>query len=284
VDVVAATQVVEMTEDPVRALRRKRDSTVRVAAGLVRDGRADATVSIGSTGAALAAAVLVLGRLPGMTRAALAPVLPSPRGPVVLIDAGANADCTVELLQQFAVVGAAYARVRLGVRRPRVGLLSIGEESGKGDTLRKKAEPALADVLADGPAQFVGNVEGHAVALGGEADVVVCDGFTGNVLLKGIEGALAAVAAELSATESASTEPNGANERTMRRVLHRLASDESGAVLLGVDGVSVVGHGAASPAAVAGCIALAAAAAEERVVPRVREALAEFAPDEEPAR
>ena len=179
---VDASEVIDMTEDPAKAVRAKRDATIRVAHQLVRNGEADAVVSIGSTGATLAAAVITLGRV--TSRPALAVVVPAVAGQVVLLDAGATAEGTVEQLVQHAILGAAYAQT-LGVADPRVGLLNVGEERGKGDQPRKDAY----DALSAAPICFVGNVEGQDVSLGGAADVVVTDGFTGNVLLKGIEGA-----------------------------------------------------------------------------------------------
>ena len=238
-----------MGDDPVRAVRSRRDATVRVAATLVRDGDADATVSVGNSGAVVAAALFTLGTLPGITRPALAVVVPAAAGPVVLLDAGATVDPGVDLLVQFALTGAAYAAVRLGLETPRVGLLTIGEEPGKGDALRKEAYAALSDL----PIDFVGNVEGHDVALGGRADVVVTDAFTGNVLLKGIEGAL-----------------------TLARGREDSSAGDAGAVLLGVDGVTVLGHGSSSPEAVAACIDLAASAVREQVVDRVRGVIADL--------
>jgi glycerol-3-phosphate acyltransferase PlsX len=231
-EVVPAAQVVAMDEDPARAVRSKKDATVRVAARLVRDGHADACVSVGSTGAAIAAALFTLGRLPGVTRPAIAVVVPAPNGRVVLVDAGANPDAGPDLLAQFALTGAAYAAT-LGIDAPRVGLLSNGAEPGKGDALRREAY-ALIDAL---PVDFVGNVEGHDVALGGRADVVVTDGFTGNVLLKGLEGALSM---------------NGAPPDHLDPERH------GGAMLLGVDGIAVVGHGGATARAVATCLGIAA--------------------------
>jgi glycerol-3-phosphate acyltransferase PlsX len=218
-----------------------------VAARLVRDGDADATVSAGSTGAALAAALFTLGRLPGVTRPALAVVVPARNGPVVLLDAGANPDAGADLLTQFALSGAAYATTALGLERPRVGLLSNGAEPGKGDALRKQAY----DLIAALPVDFAGNVEGHDIALGGRADVVVTDGFTGNVALKAIEGALALAGAPA-------------------------ADREGGALLLGVDGVAVVGHGASSPRAVAACVGMAADAVRTGLVPALRTVLADL--------
>jgi glycerol-3-phosphate acyltransferase PlsX len=245
-EVVHASESVGMSEDPARAVRAKRDATVRVAAKLVRDGHADATVSVGNSGAALAAALFTLGRLPGVTRPAVAVVLPTPNGRVVLLDAGANPDAGPDLLAQFALTGTAYA-VSLGIERPRVGLLSIGAEAGKGDALRREAY----DLIAALPVEFAGNVEGHDVALGGAADVVVTDGFTGNVLLKGIEGA--------------------------HRTAGALDPDVyGGAILLGVDGVAVIGHGDASPRAVAAAVGIAADAVQNALLPRLTETLTDL--------
>ncbi len=243
--VEAATQVVEMAEDPARAVRRKRDATVRVATRLLRDGAVDAVVSMGSTGATMAAALFTLGRLPGVTRPALAVVVPGVEGRTVLLDVGANANATPDLLAQFALAGVAYARVRLGLAEPTVGLLSLGSEPGKGDALRREAYPLLADL----PLTFAGNVEGGAVVRGGVVDVVVADGFTGNVLLKALE--------ETRAVAGDPHEP----------------ADAGGAVLLGVDGVVVVGHGAAGPSGVACCVAVAADAVTEGLVGRTAAAL-----------
>lgn len=233
---VEATQVVGMHEDPARAVRAKGDATVRTTHQLVRDGDCAAAVSLGSTGATLAAAVLELGRL--VPRPALAVVVPAAGGDLVLLDVGARLDATPKLLCQHAVLGAALAQVALGLPAPRVGLLNVGEESGKGDQLRRDAFAALSD----GPVRFVGNVEGQDVALGGKADVIVTDGFTGNVLLKGIEGA---------------------NARAGGGQL------PSAAVLLGVGGTSVIGHGAGTAQDVARCVLAAASWARAGLVERV---------------
>ncbi len=238
--VVPAAEVVGMDEDPARAVRAKRDASVRVAARLVRDGQAGATVSAGSTGAAMAAALFTLGRLPGVTRPPLAVVVPASAGQVVLLDAGANPDCGPDLLAQFALAGSAYATVWLGIAEPRVGLLTIGTESGKGDELRRAAHDRLAGL----PVRYVGGVEGGDVVRGGAADVVVTDGFTGNVLLKALEAALPGRDAQ------------------------------GGAVLLGVNGVAVVAHGAATAADLAAAVRTAAQAVTEGLVPRVEAALA----------
>jgi len=263
-----------MDEDPARAVRSKRDATVRVAARLVRDGAADAVVSVGSTGAALAAAVFTLGRLKGMTRPALAVVVPALAGPVVLLDVGANTEATPDLLAQFALAGTALAQARLGIAEPRVGLLSIGEEAGKGDPLRRDAYAVLSAL----PVDFVGNVEGRDVPHGGPADVVVTDGFTGNVLLKGLEGAATMLTEVVVGALTATPERAAATRDLLPDVTGATAARGpealGGGVLVGVDGVVVVGHGASSPRAVASCIAVAAQAHGERLVPRTAEALA----------
>ena len=262
-DVEPATESVDMAEDPVRAVRAKRDASVRVAARLVRDGRADAAVSTGSTGAFVVAAVFTLGRLPGVSRPAIAVTVPAAHGPVVLLDAGANVDCTADMLAQFALSGAAYAVTRLHRDRPRVGLLCNGTEPGKGDALRKEAAALLAEL----PLSYVGYVESGAVTSGDVADVVVTDGFTGNVLLKGIEG-MHALARQVLARDL--DEP-----ATALDALASLSADQlGGALLLGVPGTIVVGHGAAGPEAIAACVRLAADAVREQVVPRVTEAMA----------
>ena len=268
---VQASQVVGMHEDPARGVRAKRDATVRVCARLVRDGEADAMVSIGSTGAALAAALFTLGRLRGVTRPALAAVVPSAAGPLVLLDVGATTEATPRLLAQYALAGAALATVRLGIAAPRVGLLSVGEEPGKGDELRKQAHAALAGL----PVDFVGNVEGSDVPHGGRADVVVTDGFTGNVLAKGLEGAATMVTDVLRAALTSAPGPEGA---ALLPVLtqatgHMSPEELGGAVLLGVKGVVVVGHGASTPRGVQSCVRVAVQAAREGLVPRIGAAL-----------
>jgi glycerol-3-phosphate acyltransferase PlsX len=271
--VVPASQVVEMGEHPVRAVRAKRDATVRVAARLVQEGQADAMVSVGSTGATMAAALFTFGRLPGVTRPPLAVVIAAAEHPVVLLDIGSTVEAGPDLLAQFALAGAAYARVRLGLKTPRVGLLSVGSEAGKGDDVRKGAYDAISAALHGLPAEFIGNVEGSDVPLGGRADVVVTDGLTGNVLLKGMEGMLARIARGLVSA----TGDSPVVRKAFKDATGPLNPDVvGGAVLLGVDGVVVVGHGASSARAVASCIAAAARAANSGLVPAVTETLADL--------
>ena len=273
---VQASEVVGMDEDPARAVRTKRDATVRVAARLLRDGEADAMVSVGSTGAALAAAVFTLGRLRGMSRPALAAIVPAAAGPLVFLDAGAGHEATPELLAQFALAGAALATVRLGIAAPRVGLLSIGEEPGKGDELRRQAY----DLLSALPLDFVGNVEGRDVPHGGKADVVVTDGFTGNVLAKGLEGAATMLTGLLLEALTSTPERTAAAQALLpalsEATAHMSPEQLGGAVLLGVKGVVVVGHGASTPQGVQSCVRVAVQAAREGLVPRIATAMSDL--------
>ena len=183
-----ATEVVEIADDPATAFKRKPDSSLTVGLNMVRDGEADGFVSAGSTGALLAGATLVVKRIRGLRRAALAPTIPTTAGRTVLLDCGANAECTVEYLLQFAYLGSYYASKVLGVARPRVGLLNIGAEEEKGDALRRETHQKLTEARERGDLNFVGNVEAKE-ALTGACDVLVADGFSGNVMLKTVEGA-----------------------------------------------------------------------------------------------
>ena len=275
-EVVAASQVITMDEDPAHGIRAKRDATVRVCARLVRDGQADAMVSVGSTGAALAAGLLTLGRLKGISRPPLAAVVPARNGPLIFLDAGANPESSVSLLAQYALAGSAFATIRLGIAEPRVGLLTNGEEAGKGDAVRKEAY----DVLAGLPINFIGSVEGRDVPYGGAADVIVTDGFTGNVLIKGLEGAAAMLTDILMAAMTSTPEHKAAAKELLPAFVEATAymsPDElGGAVLLGVDGVCVVGHGSSSPRAVASCVRAAAQAAREGLVPKIAASLSEL--------
>ena len=247
--------------------RAEPELTVTVAARAVRAGMADALVSVGHTGATVAASVLTLGRIRGMSRPALAVVLPALHQPVVLVDAGASLDATTGTLTQFALAGWAYART-LGVADPVVGLLSIGHESGKGDELRRSADPVLRERLALARIAYAGNVEGHDVADGRRAQVVVTDGFTGNVLLKGIEGTVAWAAARMGAAY-------GDPAPALRLMDEVATGDFAGGMLLGVDGVAVVGHGAGTAGEIAACVRLAARTADEGIVSLTRMAFAE---------
>ena len=255
-----------MTGNPLSTLRAHDDVTVSVAVGLVAGGLADAWVSVGHTGAAVAAAVLGLGRIAGMSRPALAVVVPALAGPVVLVDAGAAPDATPDVLRQFALAGWAYARA-LGVADPVVGLLTIGSEEGKGDRLRKSTHDLLRESLPGSGVRYAGGVEGHDVALGQRAQVIVTDGFTGNVLLKGIEGAVRWAAHRIGAAY-------GDSEPARAIVRDTATSDFAGGMLLGVNGVTVVGHGAGTPEEIIACVRLADRAARMSLVPATQAALA----------
>jgi glycerol-3-phosphate acyltransferase PlsX len=220
-------------------VRSRQDATVRVALRALRDGDADAVVTIGSTGAAVASAVLDLGRLPEVDRPALAVLVPSATGPLVLLDVGAGVRADPGLLVQHGLLGAAYASAVLGLEVPRLGLLSTGTEVGKGGPTRREAADRLAAACVGLPVAFVGNVEGQHVPLGGPADVVVTDGLVGNALLKGLEGAIEMVRRRTGTVPGFGRDAGRA------------------AVLLGVPGTVVVGHGAADGPDVAACLALA---------------------------
>lgn len=194
--VVHAPDVVDIHDDPATVLRQKPESSMAVALRLVKDGKADAIVSAGSTGALLSGATLFCKRIKGIRRGALAPVMPCAGGQVMLVDGGANTECTAEYLLQFAFLGSLYMEKIRGVTKPRVGLVSNGAEDTKGDTLRKEAYQLLRAAHAAGRINFVGNVEGNDVP-GGKCDVAVCDGFAGNVMLKTIEGVAKFMAGEI---------------------------------------------------------------------------------------
>lgn len=272
VEIVSATQVVDMDEHPVDGVRDKDDATVCVAADLLSDGSVDAMVSIGSTGAVMAASIFSLGLLPGLTRPALTVTLPAASGEVVLLDVGANVDTSPAVLAQHALLGAAYAQGRLGMAEPKVGLLTIGSEAGKGDATRR----AAFDLLGRLPIRFVGNVEGDQVLRGTTADVVVTDGFSGNILLKGMEGTYALLGALLE--ERLGGAGSELRSAYAQATAHLHPDRAAGALLLGLDGLVVVGHGASSPAAVASCIGQATGAVRRQALPGLRSALAALIP------
>jgi phosphate acyltransferase len=263
-----APDVIEMHEKPAEAVRSKPDSSLVAAVRAVAEGEADAVVSAGNTGAMLAAGLLELRRIPGVMRPAIAVPIPSERGPSVLLDAGANADARPEHLLQFATMGAVFAEEILDVRNPEVRLLSIGEEAEKGNQLALEAH----ELLAASDLNFAGNTEGRDI-LRGAADVVVTDGFTGNVVLKTLEGTirtiLDALRAEITATTTGKV--GGLLIRpAARRLRHRLDPDTyGGAYLLGLRGLAVIAHGNSSRTAIANAIRLAGRGVEHDVVDRL---------------
>jgi len=273
-EVLDASEEIGMDEDPAQAVRRKKDSSLVRAAEAVRDGRALAMVSAGNTGATMASALLRMGRLSGVVRPAIATPIPRPGShPTVLLDAGANAECTVPMLVQFAHMGATYCRARYGVAEPTVALLSIGEEKSKGTTLVKETHAALASSAG---LHFVGNVEGRDL-LGGPADVIVTDGFTGNVALKSLEGALRFFMDALLAVLGHDEQTKAAAEVLLPH-LAPLASDfdpdnTGGAALLGIDGVCVISHGSSSARAIVSAVRVAHDVAVGGLVAQVAEAV-----------
>jgi glycerol-3-phosphate acyltransferase PlsX len=270
---VEAAGVIEMDESPVEAVRAKPDSSLVRAVRGVADGEAEAVVSAGSTGAALAASLLHIRRLPGVHRPAIAVVIPARHGPTVLIDSGANADARPEHLLQFAHMGVVFAEEILGIENPRVRLLSIGEEDEKGNQLTLEAN----SLLRTSTLRFLGNTESRRL-LEGDSDVVVCDGFTGNVALKALEGTIRSVLdflrEELGST--ARSKLGGLLVRPAARRVHARLDPETygGAYLLGLRGLVVIAHGSSSPVAIANAIRLAARGVEHDIVARLEERLA----------
>jgi len=263
----------EAADPPAAAVRRKPRASIRVAADLVVQKTADALFSAGHTGATVMAAYCAFGTIPGVDRPALAATIPTRVGQAVLLDSGANVECRPHHLLQFAVMGGVYARVALGIDRPRVGLLSIGEEETKGNELTREAHR----LLKAAPVNFIGNVEGREI-YSGVADVIVCDGFTGNVVLKTSEGLVDAVEAllgdELKGTFSSQV-GYLLSRRAFRRFRRRVDySEYGGAPLLGVAGLAIVGHGRSSAKAVRNAIAMAYRFATSDFIHRVEQEIA----------
>jgi glycerol-3-phosphate acyltransferase PlsX len=269
-DLVACTEVIDMHDDPAQGVRRKKDSSLVRAAELVRDGRASAMVSAGNTGATMASALLRMGRLPGVVRPCIATPLPRlGRSPAVLVDAGANAECTSAMLVQFARMAAAYAEARYGIPEPTVGLLSIGEEDSKGTPLVKETHAAL---VATPHVRFAGNVEGRDL-LPSTVDVVVTDGFTGNVTLKALEGATSFFMETLLGVFGVDDSTKAAAEALFPYLLPIAAEFDpegtGGAMLLGIDGVCVISHGSSSATAMVNAIKVGYESANQGLAARL---------------
>jgi phosphate acyltransferase len=267
-----ATQVVGMAESPSQALRRKRDSSLRVAAELVKDGECHALVSAGNTGAAMAIGMFVLGLLPGVERPAIATALPSLAGFTVLIDAGANVDPKPRHLFQFAVMGHVYSRDIIGKDNPRVGLLSVGEEEGKGNELVKDTFESLRDSSLN----FIGNIEGRDI-YNGRCDVVVTDGFTGNVCLK-VSESLAEMLTSMIREELTRDVLSKAGavlaQRAFARMKRRVDYTEmGGAPLLGINGASIICHGASPVKAIKNALRVATEWVRNNVNEHIKTAL-----------
>jgi phosphate acyltransferase len=274
--IIDAPEVIGMAEAPAMALRRKRRSSIGIALDLVRRGEADAMVSAGNTGAVMASALLTLRPIEGIDRPAIGAVLPTLRGRVIMLDAGANVDCRPKHLLQFAVMGSVYAARVLGVDAPRVALLSNGEEDTKGNELVIRA----AELLRRSGLRFIGNVEGRGV-FAGDADVVVCDGFVGNVVLKFGEGLAVGIFSllreELSRGLLVKLGVALARPRLRALALRLDHAEYGGAPLLGVDGICIVSHGSSKARAVRNAVALAAESVRARMVDAIRADVAHLA-------
>ncbi len=267
--IIDAPDSIAMGDKPTNALRAKSRNPMAVGLRLQKDGKSDAFVSAGNTGAQMAASALLLGRLPGLNRPAVATVLPTATHPVVLIDSGANVDCSAEELVQFAWLGIVYAECVLGRKNPVVGLLNIGEEKEKGNVVTKAAHTMFADAGFN----FQGNVEGRDVPNGasdrGPLDVIVCDGFTGNVALKLYEAIMPMVVRVLSSNSQLA-------QGELERALGSLdTADYGGAPLLGVQGVSIICHGNSPPRAIKNAVKVAVRAVDTRVSDHIARRLIE---------
>jgi phosphate acyltransferase len=275
IELADAREVVDMTDTALAPLRRKRNSSIRVCANLVAEGKAAAMVSAGHTGASMTSAYKVMGTIEGVSRPALAAVLPSAKGHTVLLDVGANVDSKPAHLREFAVMGHFYAQMLFGIEAPRVGLLSIGEEEGKGNELTKET----FRVMKATGLNFIGNAEGRDV-FNGNADVVVCDGFIGNVVLKASE-ALGEMVSKMLRSEVTRTAPRkvgalilkGAFDDIKKRMDY---SEYGGAPLLGVNGGAIVCHGRSNAKAIKNAIRVARDFAASRIDVKIREKISDL--------
>jgi glycerol-3-phosphate acyltransferase PlsX len=265
IPIVAASEVIEMNESPAQAVKAKKDASINVAVSLVKDGKADGVVSAGNTGALIAAALFRLGRIPGVERPAIATEFPVPSGKVLLLDMGANVDCKPKQLEQFALMGSIYAEHVIHVIKPRVGLLNIGEEREKGNELTRETWP----LLAKAPINFVGNVEAKEI-LTGNVDVVVCDGFVGNLVLKFGES-IGSYIVQLMKDEISSNLISKMGLAllypALKKIQQKISYDTyGGAPLLGIAGVVFKAHGRAKAHAITNAIREASEAVKEDMV------------------
>ena len=268
-EVVSCTEVIAMDDDPASSVRKKKDSSLVRAAELVRDGRACAMVSAGNTGATMASALLRMGRLPGVVRPCIATPIPNPgTTPTLLVDAGANSECTAEMLVQFAQMASTFVRSYYDVDEPKVGLLSIGEEATKGTPLVKETHHLLAELAG---LNFVGNVEGRDL-VPSPVDVVVTDGFTGNVALKTLEGCLRFVFSTVLGAIDTNDDTRAAEY--LAPVVHDLTPEnQGGAMLLGLDGICVISHGSSNATAIMNALRVADEMDRAQVVEKLRKTI-----------
>jgi len=272
ISVVDAREKIEMSDHPATAVRKKKNSSIVVANRLVKDGKADAVVSAGNTGAAMAASLLNLGRIPGIARPAIAVPMPTLNGTKVLLDAGANADCDPKDLLQFALMGTVYAEAVLGLVKPRVGLLSIGEEETKGNRLVLESH----QLLKKSNLNFIGNIEGKDIPVG-LYDVVVCDGFVGNTVLKLVEGVAGALFKQIKDVLLSSPRTK-IGAALIKPGLQSLRSkldytEYGGAPLLGVRGITIISHGRSQAKAFKNAVTYGMKAVEEDLIGKIRRAV-----------
>ncbi len=274
IEIVHAEEVVNMDEKSTVALRKKKNSSITIAAELLRDKKIDAIVSAGHTGAAVAATSVRVRTLPGIERPAISTLMPCVGGHFILADAGANTDCKPENLAQFAILAEAFSKITFGIKEPRIGLLSVGGEEGKGSSLTREAFKILSEM----PINFVGNVEGKDI-FQKSADVVICDGFVGNVLLKGSEGLAKATMHWLkdAFTQNPLRKAGAMLAKSAFKDLKAIADDEEfgGAPLLGINGICIIGHGSSSPKSIRNAIRVAGEFVEykinDKIVARLKE-------------
>lgn len=268
VEIVNADDVISNHEEPAKAVRHKKNSSIVVAANLLKNGQGDALLSMGNTGALLASGLLIVGRIKGVLRPALAALLPSARGPKMLIDAGANTNCKAENLVQFAIMGSIYMKNVMRIPNPTVGLMSNGEEEGKGDELTKETYP----LLKSAPVNFVGNIEGRDV-MEGTADVITCDGFVGNVILKTVEGMGHVVGSKVKSIFTQSIITKLAAVFVMKGITDfKQAMDYreyGGAPLLGTKKPVIKGHGSSDAKAVYSAIKQAKRFVETNIIEEI---------------
>ena len=274
IPVIDAREVITMEDDPSTATRRKKDASMTVGLNQLRDGAADAMVSAGSTGALLTGATLIVKRIRGIRRAALAPVLPAGEHGVMLIDCGANVECTPEYLLQFAYMGSFYAKKVMGCPEPRVGLLNVGTEDTKGGSLQHESFALLKQADAEGRIRFIGNVEGTGVFTGG-VDVVVTDGFTGNVLLKATEGVIKYMMKSLKGVFYASL-PNKLAAAVLKKDLKKMAksmdvNEVGGTALVGISKPVIKAHGSSNAASIFAAIRQAKIFVESGIIADITE-------------
>ena len=272
IKITHASEIIEMGEAPGQAIRKKKKSSIVLAVDAVAKGSSDAVVAAGSTGAAMASSLFGLGRIPGIERPAIAVTLPTMKKPIVVIDAGANSSCTPQMLKQFAIMGLTFSKNVLGVENPRVGVLNIGEEAGKGNELAQNTYKLLEQ--EQGNMNFVGNIEGREIFLN-VCDVIVCDGFVGNVALKITEGTSSMLFRMIKAefkSDFVGAIIGMLAKPFMKRIYEKINYEEfGGALLLGVKGITVISHGRSKAYAIKNAVRVAKEAVEKGVNRKISE-------------